>query len=161
AASLVSASAQVSVEVTQDQEQFLEGEPLPVAVRVINRSGQPLHLGAEPEWLTFSVESRDGSVVSRNGETPVIGEFLLESSKAGIKRLDLQPFFALSRPGRYAITATVHIKEWGQDISSRPKNFDIIDGAKLWEQEIGVPRTGASGAPEVRKYVLQQANYIK
>jgi hypothetical protein len=161
AASLVSASAQVTVEVTQEQEQFLEGEALPIAVRIINRSGQPLHLGAEADWLTFSVESRDGSVVSRNGDAPVLGEFLLESSKAGIKRLDLQPYFAISQPGRYAITATVHIKEWGQDISSRPRNFDIIEGAKLWEQEIGVPRTGASGPPEVRKYILQQANYIK
>ena len=161
ATSLVAASAQVTVEVTQDQDQFLEGEPLPIAVRVINRSGQLLHLGAEPDWLTFSVQSREGSVVAKNGEAPVVGEFLLESSKAGIKRLDLQPYFGLSQPGRYAIVATVHIKEWGQDLSSRPKSFDIIDGAKLWEQEIGVPRTGTSGAPEVRKYILQQANYIK
>ena len=157
----MTASAQVSVEVTQNQDQFLEGEPLPVAVRVTNRSGQPLHLGAEADWLTFSVQSKEGSVVSKNGETPVVGEFLLESSKAGIKRLDLQPYFALNQPGRYAITATVHIKEWGQDIVSRPRNFDIIEGAKLWEQEIGVPPVGATGAPEVRKYILQQANYIK
>jgi hypothetical protein len=161
AASLASASAQVTVEVTQDQQQFLEGEALPVAVRITNRSGQPLHLGAEADWLTFSIESRDGLVISKTGEAPVVGEFLLESSKAGTKRLDLAPYFAISQSGRYAITATVHIREWGQDITSRPRNFDIIEGAKLWEQEIGVPQPGAAGPPEVRKYILQQANYIK
>jgi hypothetical protein len=158
--SLASASAQVTVEITQDQQQFLEGESLPVAVRVTNRSGQPLHLGAEADWLTFSVESRDGVIVSKAGEAPVIGEFLLESSKVATKRVDLAPYFTLTQPGRYAIVANVHITEWDRDISSRPRNFDIIEGAKLWEQEIGVPQAGG-GAPEVRKYILQQANYIQ
>lgn len=159
--SLGAASAQVTVEVTQEQQQFLEGESLPVAVRITNRSGQPLHLGKEADWLTFSIQSREGSVVSKAGEAPVAGEFLLESSKVGIKRLDLLPYFTLSQPGRYSIVATAHINEWGQDITSRPCNFDIIEGAKLWEQEVGVPQGGAAGAPEVRKYILQQANYLR
>lgn len=160
ALSLGGASAQVTVEVTQEQQQFLEGESLPVAVRIINRSGQPLHLGKEADWLTFSIESREGLVVSKTGEAPVAGEFLLEASKVGIKRLDLLPYFTLSQPGRYSIVATVHIKDWGQDITSPACNFDVIEGAKLWEQEVGVPQSGGS-APEVRKYVLQQANYIR
>ena len=160
-ASLASASAQVTVEITQDQQQFLEGESLPVAVRVINRSGQSLHLGAEADWLSFSIQSRENLVVSKSGEAPVVGEFELEPSKVGIKRLDLAPYFQLDHPGRYAIVATVHIKEWDRDITSSPKNFDIVEGAKLWEQEIGVPQAGATNAPEVRKYILQQANYIK
>ena len=160
-ASLASVSAQVTVEVTQDQQQYLEGESLPVSVRVTNRSGQPLHLGAEADWLTLSIESRDGAAVSRNGAPPVVGQFLLESSKVGIKRLDLAPYFSLTQPGRYVIVATVHIKDWDRDISSPPAPFDIIEGAKLWEQEVGVPQAGGSGSPEVRKYILQQANYIR
>lgn len=161
--SLVSASSQVTVEVTQGQDQFLQGESLPVAVRITNRSGQPLHLGAESDWLTFSMESRDGFVVPRNGEAPVAGEFVLESSKVAVKRVDLAPYFALTRAGRYGIVANVHIKDWGRDVTSRPHYFDIIDGARLWEQEVGVPKApgSADAAPEMRRYVLQQANYIK
>ena len=158
---LASAPAQVSVEVTQDQQQYLEGEALPIAVRITNRSGQPMHLGADADWLTFSVESREGFVVSRNGDAPVAGEFVLESSKVGIKRVDLAPYFALTQPGRYSIVATLHIKEWDRDISSRPASFDIIEGAKLWEQEIGLPQPNGGSPPEIRKYILQQANYIK
>ena len=59
--------AQVRVEVTLDQEQFLPGEALPAAVRITNRSGQTLHLGGQADWLTFSVESRDGFIVVKNG----------------------------------------------------------------------------------------------
>ena len=50
---LFSAPAQVTVDVVLDQEQFLPTETMPVAVRITNRSGQPLHLGADADWLTF------------------------------------------------------------------------------------------------------------
>ena len=45
AAALSPVSAQVTVEVTQDQDQFLPGESMPTAVRITNRSGQSLRLG--------------------------------------------------------------------------------------------------------------------
>src|ERR1019366_8990005 len=91
------------------------------------------------DWLSFSVQSRSDSVVPRNGEVPVGGEFILESSKVATKRVDLAPYFSITRPGRYSVTAIVRIKDWNQVIPSQPRSFDIIDGAKLWEQEIGVP----------------------
>src|SRR5260221_2671866 len=97
-ASMACASAQVTVEVIQDQQQFLPGEALKVAVRITNLSGQELRLGGEDDWLTFAVASREGIVVPKIGDAPVMGEFVLESSKAAIKRLDLSPFFILTQP---------------------------------------------------------------
>jgi len=162
-ATLASASAQVMVEVTQDQQEFLPGESLPVAVRIINRSGQQLHFGADPEWLTFTMETKDGKIVDKIGETPVLGEFDLDSSEMATKRVDLAPYFVLGQEGQYLITATVRIKKWSEDVSSRPHPFDIIQGAKLWEQEVGVPPAGKaiSAPPQVRHYILQQANYLR
>jgi hypothetical protein len=162
AASLAQLSAQVKVEILQTQDQFLPGESLPTAVRITNRSGQTLHLGSDEDWLTFSMDARDGSVVAQTGDAPVLGEFTLASSKMATKRVDLAPYFSLTRPGRYSIIATVKIKGWDNAIVSLPKDFDIIEGARLWEQAVGIPKTSAeNAAPEVRKYVLQQANYIK
>jgi hypothetical protein len=65
AAGLLAASAQVSVEVSLPQHNFLPGESLVAAVRITNRSGQKLKLGAEQDWLRFDVEARDGSVVAK------------------------------------------------------------------------------------------------
>src|SRR5262249_30997367 len=59
----------------------------------------------------------------------------------------------------YFVTATIRIKEWNAEVSSKPKRFEVVRGTKLWEQDFGVPT--ADGPPEVRKYVLQQANYHK
>src|SRR6266478_2346105 len=114
------APAQLTVEVLQDQEQFLPGEALATAVRLVNRSGQTLRLGKEDNWLTFSIESPDGWAVSRLSEVPVAGEFVLESSKMATKRVDLTPYFALNQPGRYSIIATVRVKAWDRQIPSQP-----------------------------------------
>jgi hypothetical protein len=153
------ASAQVTLELTLNQEQFLAGEPLVVAAKITNRSGRQIHLGTEANWLTFSVESTDGFVVIKNSDAPVLGAFDLESSQEATKRVDLAPHFVMSRPGRYKIIATLRIKDWSAETPSVPVTFDIITGAKLWAQEFGVPAT--NGAPEMRKFTLEQASYIR
>ena len=156
------AAAQVSVTVTMEQEEYLPGEALPVAVNIVNRSGRSIHLGASSDWLTFSVESAEGFVVTKNGDVPVQGEFDLESSQLGIKRADLQPYFIVSKPGRYKIIATLHLKDWSATMTSPAKYFDVINGADLWSQDFGLPAApGLTNAPpEVRKYTLVEANYL-
>ncbi len=158
---LFSASAQVTVEVTLDQDQFLPGEALPVSVHVTNRSGRMVRLGTD-DWLTFYIQMSDGSIVSKKSDPPVDGEFFLNSQEVGTKRVDVAPYFVINHLGTYRVTANVHIKDWNTDISSGPKNFDIIEGAQLWSQTFGVPDSGAPNEPpSVRKYTLIQANYLK
>jgi hypothetical protein len=154
------ASAQVAVELSFEQDQFLPSESVPMAVKITNRSGQPLHLGAEPDWLTFSVEAADGFVVIKSGEVPVTGAFDLESAQEATKHVDLQPYFAITKPGRYRVTATLRIRDWSSHVTSAAKSFDVISGAKLWAQDFGVPSEPGQ-LPEARKYTLEQANYLK
>lgn len=163
ALSLLPVSAQVTVEVLLDQTQFLPGESLPVAVRIVNRSGQPLHLGATSDWLTFTVESVDGFNVVKRGDPPVQGEFDLGSSQMATKRVDLAPYFNLTRQGSYRVTATVNIRDWNVAVPSAPQPFDVIEGAELWSQAFGVPLpAGVTNAlPEIRKYTLEEANYLR
>jgi hypothetical protein len=162
-APLAPLGAQVSVEVTLDQEHFLSGENLTAAVRITNRSGRTLHLGGEADWLTFALESRDGSgIVAKNSEPEVLGAFTLETTKVATRRVELLPHFDLARAGRYSIIASVRIKDWDQTLTTKPKYFDIINGAKLWSQDFGLPAEGTTNQPpEVRKYTLEQANYLR
>lgn len=157
------ASAQVTVEVTTEQDQFLPSERLPVAVKITNQSGQSLHLGENPNWLTFNVEADDRFIVSKLAEAPVLGEFDLGSSQVATIHVDLKPCFDLTRPGRYRIYAYLHIKGWNLDVTSPAKSIDVISGAKLWSQNFGlpVPAGQTNLMPEVRKYTLEKANYLK
>jgi hypothetical protein len=155
--------AQVTVEVVTEQDKFLPAEAMPVAVRVVNRSGRTLNLGDQPDWLTFDVEGRDGFVVEKTGEVPVLEPFKLESGEVVTRRADLAPYFSLNRPGGYRIEATVQLRELGGQVTSKAKNFDVIEGAILWTQEFGMPSSGgATNQPlEVRRYTLLKANYLK
>jgi hypothetical protein len=156
------ASAQVNVGITLDQEHFLPGESVPVHVHITNRSGQTLHLGDDDYWLTFMVEAKDGSVVTRKSDPSVVGPFDLGTSEVATRRVDLGPCFALSRNGEYKVTATVHIRDWNKDITSAPLDFDVIRGAELWAESFGVPGSHAGdGQPDVRRYTLIEANYLR
>jgi len=159
-ASVFCSAAQVSVEVVLDREQFLLNESLPVKVRIINHSGQLLHLGEQKNWLTFTIESRDGHIVTSLGDLPPTGDLSVESSMVAHRTLDLMPYYDLSKPGSYTVTASVNIKQWNEQVVSKAKPFDISRGSKLWEQEFGVPVASGS-LPEARKYTLQQDNYGK
>ncbi len=162
-ASAVALSAQeVKVEVLLDQTEFIVGESIPIAVRVINHSGQTIHFGSE-DWVSYSVEALDGYVPIKTGEVPMVHDFDVETAKMATQHTDLQPYFSIARGGRYKVTATVRVKDWdNRELASTPQIFDIIRGTKLWEQEFGVPQPGgAKGAPEPRKYSLQRATYLK
>src|SRR5205085_7770726 len=111
-ASVLWSTAQVKVEVVMDQEQFLLNESLPIKVRITNRSGQTLHLGQEKDWLTFTIESREGHIVAPLGDVPVLGEQAVESSMVASRRIDLMPYYDLSKPGRYTVAAALKLKQW-------------------------------------------------
>jgi hypothetical protein len=155
------ASAQVTIEVTLDQQQFLPGESLPVTVHVTNRSGELLHLG-DSGWLSFFIQSDSGSMVIRKAEPPVTGLFDLDNAEVATKRVDLAPYFKMDHTGSYRVTATLHISAWNSDISSSSQSFDVIEGAQLWSQSFGVADPGRPDQPpRIRKYTLVEANYLR
>jgi hypothetical protein len=99
--------------------------------------------------------------VRQLSEPPLQGGFTVQSGERATVKVDLEPRYELRRQGRYQLSATVKIKEWNQDVRSKPMRFEIVEGTKMWEQEFGVPRAGGTAPPEMRRYTLQQANYLK
>lgn len=157
-----SATAQVKVEIRFDGEQFIANEPLIARVRIINDSGTTLRLADAPEWLGFAVETMEGPYV-RTLRPPKIPDeaFNLESSHTATVRVDLGPAFDLTKTGKYRAVATVKVPAFNTSFASPGKDFFIVTGSRIWEKQFGVPATiappGASGLPEIRKYMLIQA----
>jgi hypothetical protein len=156
-----SAPAQVSVEVLMGNAQFLAKESIPVRVRITNNSGQTLRFG-DDDWLSYSVESADGTVVMKTGDAPIPHDFQVKAAEMATTHADLAPDFNIFKIGRYTVTATVRIRDWDKTVTSAAKPFDIINGTKIWEQEFGVPQSPTNHSqPEVRKYILQQATLVE
>jgi hypothetical protein len=158
----VQVSAQVTVEVLLDSEEYLPNEPLIARVRIDNASGSTLRFGDTPDWLSFVVETTEGPYVRPLRPPNVVGAFNLESSSKATKSVDLSPCFDLTKAGRYKIVATVKVPAFNTSFASPGKVFYIGGGSKLWERTFGVPPTivpaGPNGEPELRKYILVQAN---
>ena len=148
----------VSVEIEMDQLYYLPHEMLIANVKVTNYSGQTIRLGNDHNWLTFNIEGRNNRIISPLETVPVVGDYTLDSSKVGVKPVDLAPYFDLSKPDHYTIRAVVNIPQWRQTIQSQPAKFDIITGTKLWSQDFGVPPLPEStdARPDVRQYSLIQ-----
>ena len=151
-------TAQVEAEILLEQDQFLRDEPVLVKVRITNRSGQTLRLGEDNDWISFVVDL-NGSPAPMISEPAVAAPFELVSAHVATREFNVQPWFQISSPGRYSVSATVRIKQWDRQVPAKAKPFEITRGARLWEQEVGLPT--AAGVPETRRFILQQANYRK
>lgn len=152
------AMAQVKVELLLDQKQYLLKESLMVGVRVVNHAGQTLNL-AGTNWLSLTVENREKFVVNRIEDVPAPQPLSLESTYRATQWLEIGRVFEFKENSSYTLRARVQIDQWSEEIFSEPVMFEIMKGTKLWEQRFGVP--AATGAqPEMRKYILQQANYL-
>jgi hypothetical protein len=158
AASASVSRAQVTAEIVFDQEQFLRSESLPMRLRISNFSGQTLVLGTQPDWVNFTIESREGTPLKRTGEIPPVKPLTVLSAKTASLQTDLMPYFNVSEPGHYSVKAKIKIPQIDKEITTEPKTFDVISGTKVWEREVGLPGTTP---PVMRKFALQQATFIK
>lgn len=156
---VLSLRAQVEVELRCEQKRFLPSESINLAVRIGNLTGRPLALGTWPGWLNFSVEKVQGGVIKKTGEVSDSGEFTLEQSTVGTIKYDLAPLFEIDEVGTYRVTATVTPVEGGESYTSSQWTFDVVTGVRLEDRAFGFNRD--DGVLEQRKYILQQANYLK
>ena len=154
------ASAQVSVKVISDREEFVPHEELRIGVQIENFSGRTLHFGQDYHWLRLDVEGQGGPAEDL-GTLPILGEFSVESSTRVTRWLDIAPHYGMTA-GRYMITANLNIREpgWEEQVASLPKIIYQFPGRTIWEQQIGVPPSSLNpGPPEFRKFSLLQANF--
>ncbi len=153
--------AQITVEVSLEQKQYLPNESIPAIVRIINHSGQVLHFG-DDAWLTYQVEARDGTTVPKESDVTIPHNFDIKPGDMATTHADLTPCFDISKVGRYSVTASVLVKDWDRQVASNPEDFTVLHGASLWQQEFGVPQDPANHAePETRKYILEEASLLK
>ncbi len=156
----------VSVQLSLAQDQFMPDEDVRVVVRITNLSGQPLTLGQDNNWVTFSLQGENKLPIEKIGNVPVAGPFTLQSAQVGNKTFNLTPYFNYRRQGRYRVVATLNLPQWNKQISSEAKYFMVMNGvalASVPEIQFGlpVPEGTGSAAPEVRKYSLQKVAYLQ
>jgi len=152
----------VSVELSLDKDQYIPDEDVLVSVKVYNRSGQEVVLGGEDDWISFTIIGDDNKKVAEIGHFPAKGEFTLRPSEMGTKLLNITPYFAINKIGRYSVTAVVKIPQWNKKVATQKTVFiSVMDGVCLpnfTDMEFGVPAAKGvtNSAPELRRYTLEK-----
>ncbi len=159
------AAQPIGLEIEAVRDSFLPGEPLQVLVHIKNTSGRKLHFGDDPEWLKFSVRTRDLKPVARLRPPATDGEFDVESGYVATRKVDLAPAFDLMALGFYTATATVRVREFGVELTTPvPFKFELVRGFRLWDQEFGVPPAEGELPPaqaDMRRYSVIQLRTTK
>jgi len=152
--------AQVKVELSFPQEQYLAYEPIIAVLKISNQSGQLIKFKKDDDWLDFSLQTKSGRIIPKVSEFRELEDFDLQSGEMATVRVNIQPLFKPTDPGKYSAIATVSIRTWNKNFASEETTFDIVTGIKIWEKEFGVPVSdGENKTPEVRKYALLVANF--
>lgn len=154
------ARAQVDVSLSVAQSQFLPAEQIEVSVKVSNFTGAPLRFGTHTNWISFTVQRADGTVVGKLAEVADSGEFTLQQATSGTIKFDIAPMFEVNRPDSYRVTAAVTPVQGGPVFVGLPLPFDVISGVRI-SQDRTFGFTRPDGTSEQRKYILQQANFLK
>jgi hypothetical protein len=155
----------VTAELQLDQDQYLPGEDLQLKVRIVNRSGQPITLGEDNEWINFEIMGEHQSVVAKLADMPIKGQFTLLSGQAVTKAFNPTPYYGFGHPGVYTLGAILKLPQWKQQIICKPVAFTIFEGMpvpNLGNLSFGVPPPpGAANAPpDVRHYALVRVTLL-
>ena len=151
----------VELQITLLRTLLLPGEPIEVEVALRNSSGRTLVFSPNDDWLDMDIfaitkQVGDGARVTQYKPVLVDQAFKLESAKAVKTRVEISKTFAVMRPGRYKLTASAAYLGATTRAVAEPLIFHITSGAKLWEQEFGMPQVEGEAQPETRKYLLQR-----
>jgi len=155
----------LTAELQLDQDQFLPDEDVPVKVRITNRSGQPVVLGTDKQWITFDVIGEHEYVVPKLGEMLVQSPFTLLSGQAVTREFNPTPYFGYRRTGRYRLGALIKVPQWKQEVPCKPVAFTITEGqplTDLGDLSVGAPAPPGvtNAAPEVRRYSLLKVSSL-
>src|SRR5580658_8460548 len=141
----------ITAELQIDQDQYLPDEDVQVKVRIVNRSGQPVVLGTDKQWITFDVIGEHEYVVPKLGEMQVMNPFMLSSGQAVTLQYNPTPYFGFRRVGRYRLGAIIKVPQWKQEVVCKPVAFTILEGLPLPDLgnlSVGVPPPpGVTNAP--------------
>jgi hypothetical protein len=156
----------VTAQLQLAQDEYLPGEDLDLKVRITNRSGQEIILGADNDWLVVSITDENNVACAKLGDMPLQGEFFLLSGEVGIRPLNPTPYFDFRRLGRYRITASLRIPQWRQEIVCKSVSFTVGNGValpNLANLQFGLPMPpgATNAAPEVRSYSLLKVSHLK
>ena len=157
------ASAQVSVELTINNSNYIQYEAIYAKVTLRNFSAHPLPFGESKELsgnLKFEIEGPDEGFVRQTdaGLPPMLGTILVPGETKTMTFI-LSKYYFLQKKGRYKVKAYIEHPQLTSAYESNACFFSIIDGNTILERSVGIPdfiptKESSGGKIKTRKYSI-------
>ncbi len=147
ASALVSARAQITVDIELKRSLYVRYEPLICTVSITNTSGRTLDLAdtAREKWFGFEIRTLDGRPIPPINPDYTNAPMQIQNQQTIKRSINLAPLFPISEFGTYRISAAVYSSQLGKYFTSPTMNVDITEGRKLREDSVGVPEGAGPG----------------
>jgi hypothetical protein len=138
---VVSANAQVQVDVALKRSIYMVYEPLICNVTITNLSGGALTLEDIPreKWFGFQIETVDGRPLPPVNPHYQNETVEIEAGQRLTRSINITPLYPLSEFGTYRVRAVIYVSRLGKYFVSPQLNIEITEGRQLWQQTVGVP----------------------
>ena len=148
ACALVSARAQVTVDIGLKRNLYVRYEPLICTVSITNASGRTLELAdtAREKWFGFEITTLDGRPIPPINPDYSNEPMRIDNGQTIKRSINLAPLFPINEFGTYRISASVYSSQLGKYFPSPTLNVDITEGRKLREDFVGVPEGAGNGS---------------
>lgn len=151
------AHAQVGIEVSLDESEYILYEPITVRVRLTNHTAEALDLqrmAGDHPWLGFVVTTREEDEVEPTDQQWTPPKISLLAGQIRTVTANITPLFTLRESGQYRVAAQITLG--GKTRVTRPARFTLVKGATIWEREFSAPSApgSASKAARPRLYSL-------
>jgi len=144
---LVSARAQITVDIKIARSLYVRYEPLVCTVEITNMSGRTLDLADTPrdKWFGFNIETADGRPIPPVNPNYGNEPMQIENGQKIARSINLTPIFPISEFGTYRVRAAVYSSQLGKYFESPKLSVDITEGRELIGKTVGVPEGAGPG----------------
>lgn len=150
-------AAQVRVELSFGQKDYLLYSAIEAKVKVTNGTGQPLDLARMSKgqaWIDFLIFQSDDLQVEHTNKAWNPPSMVLLPGEVKSMTINLLPYFHIRETGLYRVNACVRLA--GKEFVSRTARFAVSHGTLLWaDRYTAPPRMGdKEHKPRPRLYEL-------
>ncbi len=152
---LVSADAQIAVDISIKRRLFVRHEPVLATVNITNNTGRDINLEdtKQAQWFSFQISGEGDRFVPARNLDYQLEPLSIRSGESLKRTVNLNELYSLGDFGIYRVRANIYFADTDKYFSSRPTHIEITEGRTLRTQTVGVPDSQPGGGQN-RKFTL-------
>lgn len=153
---MVSAKAQLIVDLKMKNRQTILHEPIIATVSITNNTGRNIVLADTAEggqWFAFQIRPDANKVIPARNVNYEVPPLQMAPGETVKRSVNLNELYMMDDYGTYRVQAAVYFAPLGKFFTTRSAVLDVTEGTVIWQQTAGIPDDG-DGSSGYRTFSL-------